>query len=244
MVQLTQELLGKLSEAGLEVLHGPGAHVPEDVVFEPPCSIKWMHIHHSLKMGAFSYAVRGFYFNVEIGRYTSIGEDVQIGRGDHPTDWVSTSPAFYISSLFRTGDDFEQSAFYKSYHPKIPSGKVATVLKKTVIGHDVYIGHGAFIRPGITIGNGAIVGAYAVVVKDVPPYAVVAGNPAVVKKYRFSDDLIQKFQALNWWRFAPWDLAMSVDMTSPQNAVTELSQVLPTLSPYSPKERRLKEFLK
>ena len=243
MVQLTRDLIDRLTQAGLEILHQPGVNLPDAVYFEPPCSIKWMHIHYGLSIGAFSYAVRGFYFNVEIGRYTSIGEDVQIGRGDHPTSWVSTSPAFYTYPLFRVGDDFEQSAFYKTYRPKVPAGKFATKLKKTSIGNDVYIGHGAFIRPGITIGDGAVVGAHAVVVKDVPPYAVVVGNPAVVKKFRFSDNLIEKFQALEWWRFAPWDLITSVDMTTPETAVEELARLLPTLSPYAPKKLTLKDFI-
>ena len=76
--------------------------------------------------------------------------------------------------------------------PVLPPGKVPTQLKLTNIGNDVYIGHAAFIRPGVTIGHGAIVAAHAVVVKDVPPYAIVAGNPAVVKKYRFAPEQIAR----------------------------------------------------
>ena len=64
------------------------------------------------------------------------------------------------------------------------------MLQQTTIGNDVYIGHGAYIRSGVTIGDGAIVGAHAVVVKDVPPYAVVAGNPATIKKFKVPLQLI------------------------------------------------------
>jgi acetyltransferase-like isoleucine patch superfamily enzyme len=242
MVQLTRELIDRLEQAGLEVLHGPGAGVADDITFEPPCSIKWMHIHHKLVMGAFSYAVRGFYFNVSIGRYTSIGEEVQIGRGDHPTSWVTTSPAFYVPKLFRVGNEFPQADSYHEYKPTPAPGKPASQLKLTTIGHDVYIGHGAFIRPGVTIGHGAIVAAHAVVVKDVPPYAVVAGNPAVVKKYRIPENLIEPMLAVEWWRFAPWQL-QGIDMTEPAVALPVLERLCPKLDPYQPGFRSLKEFL-
>jgi acetyltransferase-like isoleucine patch superfamily enzyme len=242
MVQLTQELLDKLRDAGLEILHGPGAHVSDELTFEPPCSIKWMNTHQRIYMGAFSYAVRGFYFNVEIGRYTSIGEDVQIGRHDHPTSWLSTSPAFYVHDLFRVGNGFLQAELYHKFLPVIPPGKQATQMKLTKIGHDVYIGHGAFIRPGITVGDGAIVAAHAVVVKDVPPYAVVAGNPAVIKKYRIPEELIEKTLKVQWWRFSPWQL-QAIDMTFPERALDELGEIVDVLEPYNPGHHNIKIFL-
>lgn len=71
--------------------------------------------------------------------------------------------------------------------------------KRTIISNDVWIGHGAIIKAGITVGDGAIVGAGAVVVKDVPPYAVVGGVPAKVLKYRFSEYMIDDLLATQWW---------------------------------------------
>ncbi len=199
-----------------------------------------MHIHYRLHLGAFSYAVRGFYFNVQIGRYTSIGEDVQIGRGDHPTSWASTSPAFYTRNLFHVGNEFPGAEEYHEFVPEVRAGKIATELKTTIIGHDVYIGHGAFIRPGVTIGHGAIVAAHAVVVKDVPPYAVVAGNPAVIRKYRISEHLIEPMLATAWWRFAPWQLR-HIDMTDPQAVITAFATSPPT-TPYEPGFKKLPSF--
>ena len=67
------------------------------------------------------------------------------------------------------------------------------------IGNDVWIGSGVFIKNGITIGDGAIVGAHAVVTKDVPPYAIVCGNPARIIRYRLSDDIIKQLLELKWW---------------------------------------------
>jgi len=242
MAKLSDELISRLAAAGLECFLAAGSDIPDDLSFEAPCSIKWMHLQHKLSIGAFSYAVRGFYFNVAIGRYTSIGEDVQAGRGDHPTSWVSTSPAFYLSEIFNVGNEFVGSAAFHNFHPTLPPGVEPTKMKLTRIGHDVYIGHGAFIRPGVKIGHGAIVGAHSVVVKDVPPYAIVAGNPAVIKKYKIPENLIQRYLAVAWWRFAPWQI-QSINMTNPVEALPALEQLAPTLTPYEPGFRNITDFL-
>jgi hypothetical protein len=71
MVTLTPELIAKLNLAGLETFHGVGAGLNDKITFELPFSIKWMNIHYGLVIGAFSYAVNGFFFHVSISRYTS-----------------------------------------------------------------------------------------------------------------------------------------------------------------------------
>jgi chloramphenicol O-acetyltransferase type B len=233
-IVLTPQILSALKSSGIECYLGAGRKLPRQTTLEPPCSLKWMGIEHSLSMGAFSYAVSGFFFAVRIGRYTSIGESVQIGRGDHPTSWLSTSPAFYLrEKFFDVGPDWPGAAEFHNYQPALPQGVQATRVKPIQIGNDVYIGHGAFIRPGVTIGDGAIVGAYAVVVKDVPPYAVVAGNPATIRKFRIPADLIDEMLDVQWWRFAPWQLA-GIDVTNPASALRELRARLPSLEPYAP----------
>lgn len=73
--------------------------------------------------------------------------------------------------------------------------------KQIVIGHDVWIGANVTIIGGVRIGNGAVIGAGAVVTKDVPPYAIVVGNPMRIIKYRFSTDIINKFQQIKWWNW-------------------------------------------
>jgi acetyltransferase-like isoleucine patch superfamily enzyme len=233
MIPVTADLVAGLKAVGVEC-HLQGGSIPLNTTLEPPCSIKWMAAYHSLYLGAFSYAVSGFYFHVSIGRYTSIGEQVQIGRGDHSTSWLSTSPAFYLQEkLFDVGDGFSGSAEFHAFRPSLPAGARPSVLKQTTIGNDVYIGHGAYIRSGVTIGDGAVVGAHAVVVKDVPPYAVVAGNPATIKKFKVPLQLIGQLLELAWWRFAPWQLAV-VDMTRPAAAVRALTTLVPSWQPYAP----------
>ncbi len=216
----------ELEARGVEVLPRGQAHLalPLHTVIEVPASLKWTQFSHSLELGAFSYQVSGFCCAARIGRYSSFGENVQIGRQDHPTDWLSTSPAFYLGDkLFDLKDGFAGAEDYHSYsfsHQRVP----ATRAKVTKIGNDVWIGQGAHVRAGVQIGDGAIVAAGAVVAKDVPPYAVVAGNPAVVKKYRFSPELVEALLEARWWRFAPWQLT-HLDPSRPRQFLDGLADM-------------------
>ncbi|WP_279604420.1 CatB-related O-acetyltransferase [Methylobacterium sp. J-070] len=199
MISVNEDMKQAMLQRGISALHPAPFGLPEDCTFEPPCSIKWMGIDYCLTMGAFSYAVSGYYFGADIARYCSIGESVQVGRGSHPVHCGSTSPLFYThhSAVFDRLDP--RAADYEICGPYLWP-------KRVRIGNDVYIGHGAFLMPDITIGDGAIIGAMAVVTKDVPPYAIVAGSPARVVKMRFPDALIERYLKVQWWRYAFWDL--------------------------------------
>ena len=205
MPVMTAAMIARLRDRKITTLLHPGFLLPEDCVFEPPCSIKWLQIPYAFRMGAFSYGVSGYYFACSIGRYTSIGEDVQIGRHGHPTDWASTSPFFYESA--------DQVLDVEIGRPMLVDpttfleGSAPRLVRQTIIGNDVWIGHGAFISAGVTIGDGAIVGAQSVVTRDVPAYAIVAGAPARHIRYRFAGDVVERMLRLRWWRFAFWDLA-------------------------------------
>jgi virginiamycin A acetyltransferase len=71
----------------------------------------------------------------------------------------------------------------------------------TVIGHDVWLGYSALVLPGVTIGHGAVVAAASVVSRDVPPYAIVAGNPARVVRPRFEEEDIERLLRIAWWNW-------------------------------------------
>jgi len=220
-----------LQARGIEILPRGAArsvNLPQNTVLEAPCSLKWTDYDHSIHLGAFSYQVSGYCFAARIGRYCSFGEQVQIGRQNHPLTWASTSPAFYLGDkVFDLGDGFAGAAEYHNY--RFAQTEVPTKLRVTTIGNDVWIGHGAYVAAGVTIGDGAVVAAHAVVARDVPPYAVVAGNPAVIKKYRLSPDLISPMLRLRWWRYAPWQLA-HLDPAQPQaflNGVAKMGDVAP-----------------
>ncbi|RQP21615.1 CatB-related O-acetyltransferase [Piscinibacter terrae] len=122
--------------------------------------------------------------HANIGAFVSIANGVVIGGGRHPMEWVGMSPVFY------EGRDSVKAKF--STHAREPSRPVT-------IGHDVWIGRSAIVLPGVEIGHGAVVGAGAVVTKSVPPYAIVAGNPARIIRFRFSESIIQRLLATQWW---------------------------------------------
>jgi acetyltransferase-like isoleucine patch superfamily enzyme len=138
--------------------------------------------------------------NVEVGKFCSIGSGVHIGLGMHPVrGFVSTSPVFY--SPENPGCPLSVQKF-KVFSDGAP---------RTVIGNDVWIGTNAIIPGGINIGTGAVVAAGAVVVKDVPPYAVVGGNPAQIIRYRFSEDRIKFLLESQWWNWPLKELFRCVD---------------------------------
>ncbi|WND03191.1 CatB-related O-acetyltransferase [Temperatibacter marinus] len=242
-ILLTEKLKKTMHAKGVETLFGAGSvHLPENTEIEAPGSLKWLRVEQLYHAGAFSYAVSGYACGLKMGRYCSIGEQVQIGRQDHPTTWLSTSPIQYLNDkLFNLGDDFNHAENYQMYKSHLVGKVPSTKLQITHIGNDVWIGHGAMVRAGVTIGDGAIVAAGSVVSKDVPPYAVVAGNPARIKKYRFSEDQIEKLQELQWWRFAPWQMGR-IPFHDIDAAIDHLDKEIPHLEPFEADVVKLKEI--
>ena len=129
--------------------------------------------------------------DASIGSFCSISDRVVIGGSEHPMHFVSMSPVF-LSHRDSVKAKFSKHEFERRPH--------------TSVGHDVWIGHSAMIKSGVVIGTGAVVGMGSVVTKDVPPYSVVAGNPARVIKYRFDAETIQKLLRSKWWEFDDVDL--------------------------------------
>ena len=119
--------------------------------------------------------------SVIIGNYTSVGRGVRVFTQNHPTDTLSTHPYFYEKKFGIVNDDTLEPA-------------------TLIIGHDVWIGQNAILLPGCKeVGIGAIIGAGAIVTKSVPNYAIVAGNPAKIIKYRFNEDKQAQLLDSKWW---------------------------------------------
>jgi acetyltransferase-like isoleucine patch superfamily enzyme len=236
LVPFTNELKRRLHERGVETLFNAGQiRYPNNIVLEPPCSLKWLKVESDLKLGAFSYFVSGYCFACEIGRYTSIGEEVNVGRQDHPLTWLSTSPFQYLNTpLFDIGHEFDGAEQFHGYRSHLVGVVPGTILKHSTIGHDVWIGHRAFLRPGVTIGTGAVVAAESVVVDDVPPYAIVGGNPARVIRSRLPEKMAGRLLATRWWRFAPWQLG-KVAFHELEKSIDQIEEIAATAKPYEPK---------
>ena len=156
----------------------------KSVAHDPRITVgEYTYFSRHISIGLWSSAER-----VEIGKFCSIARDVTIlGGGEHRLDYVATFPLKWMLENSSSGqnhvDDFTKGA--------------------TTIGNDVWIGYGATILSGVKIGNGAVVGARAVVTKDIPDYAIAAGNPAKLIRYRFKPETIKRLLELKWWE---WEL--------------------------------------
>ncbi|MBN1508508.1 MAG: CatB-related O-acetyltransferase [Sedimentisphaerales bacterium] len=141
--------------------------------------------YHQIEVGMYSYggcfdasAITPF---TRIGRYCSFAGGVKVFNGNHPMEFRSTHP-FFFNPEFGFVD-----------HDLAPRTRL-------VVGNDVWVGCNAIILPAVRhIGDGAVIGAGAVVTKDVPDFAVVAGNPATIIRYRFSEEVQQEIKASRWW---------------------------------------------
>lgn len=155
--------------------------------------------------GAYTYIRSGgeLYGDTSIGRFCSIGSNVVIGleKNKHPLDWLSTS------------------LFTKEFEEKYDSSLSANI---TVIGNDCWIGRDAVIMSGVKIGTGAVIGARALVTCDVPPYAIYAGVPAKLVRYRFPAELIERLMESRWWNVSI-SFLKTLKLNQPESCIKEIA---------------------
>ncbi|AEX50950.1 maltose O-acetyltransferase [Rahnella aquatilis CIP 78.65 = ATCC 33071] len=158
-------------------------------------------------MGAYSYACSKLPNNLKTGRFCSLAAGVRVMGPQHPIHRFTTSPLTY--------HDFFPKVALEQFGETLNIAGFDYMPAATVLGHDVWVGEHAVLKGGITIGNGAVIAANAVVTSDVPPYAIVAGIPARVIKYRFDEGIINRLQSIQWWNYKITDLpdfAAAVDI--------------------------------
>lgn len=181
--------------------------LPDGTVIREVVHLNQVIEHPRIEVGAHSYyhdfapradyaaAIAPYLFPFS-GERLVIGKFVQIAHGVR----------FITSSANHRMDGFSTYPFENfMLTAESPAEDLAAVLATqgdkgdTVVGNDVWLGIEAMVMPGVSIGDGAIVAARAVVTKDVPPYSLVAGNPARVVKRRFPQPVIDALLAIRWW---------------------------------------------
>lgn len=222
-VRMTPELFTLLdqyrirsAQVGQRWRVGDILQIHPDAIIEKYCLLTEGKVLPGVVM-SFSYTCSEFDIGMRVGRYTSIAEGVSAMGTPHPMTWVSSSPFCYFSNPRRPYAEFFEDQGVAE--PELLNFNHGT--RRIIIGHDVWVGAHATIKRGIEISQGAVIGARSVVTHNVPPYAVVAGVPARIIRYRFPEPLIQRLLALRWWRFTP-DQLRPLDLMDPERFAGEL----------------------
>lgn len=172
-------------------------------------------------VGRFSYIgdESRVFGDIHIARYCSIADGFVVISGNHPLDNLTTHPFIHNNQLFGYLKEYRDIDCKKA-NKKTAPGQPQKPLR---IGNDVWIGNRVTILGKVSsIGNGAVIGAGSVVTKDVPPYAIVAGNPAKIIRYRFDEDTIGALQKLQWWNL-PLEMVSHLDFSDAHKCIRELT---------------------
>ena len=153
-----------------------------------------------------------------IGNYSAVGGTHLLG-GQHAVKHVASYPFRINYGLPGAGQD----------------GSPA-VRGDIVIGADVWVAFGTYVLSGVNIGHGAVVATGGVVSKDVPPYAIVGGNPAKIIKYRFSPEQIEALLEIEWWEWPHEEVMEAV----PYLASEDIDEFIDWVRAGRPKTDRLR----
>jgi acetyltransferase-like isoleucine patch superfamily enzyme len=177
----------------------PGARIVQSRVLGPVYLNRHSQIGPDASVGKyFGMNADCYVARATVGAYGAIGARSSINPFNHPVDWLSINEFQYHPNSFDWVPeyrDFERLERTPDMFPRV------------TIGNDVWTGHNVNILAGVNVGDGAIIGAGSVVTKDVPPYAVVVGSPAQVKRFRFPDKTIARLLRVRWWDLELSDLS-------------------------------------
>ncbi|MEI6985425.1 MAG: CatB-related O-acetyltransferase [Rhodospirillaceae bacterium] len=177
----------------------PGARVINSKIIGPLYLNKNSQIGPDVTTGKyFGMNESCFLARAVVGSYGAIGARTSINPFNHPTSWLSTSEFQYHPKSFDWVDE---------YNDFVRLERTNDMFKFTRVGNDVWMGHNVNVMAGVSVGDGAVVAAGSVVTKDVPPYAIVAGCPAQIRKYRFTEAIIERMLRVAWWDFELCELS-------------------------------------
>lgn len=185
--------------------------------------------------GSFCEILSPLPVNAQLGRFISIAGGGNLLGYRHPIEKpFMSSAALHITREYLHSYQKEIAKRGKSLSIK-PTKTAQPHRTGLLIGHDVWIGERVTLRGGISIGNGAVVAADTVVTKDVPPYAVVGGNPGEIIKYRFEQGLINLLEHSQWWNYELYELH-KLDISNVKKFAEEIIKKKDELEIYKPKK--------
>lgn len=171
----------------------PGARIIRSTVLGP------IYLNRNTQVGPdvvagkyFGMNESGFVARAEVGAFCAFGARTSINPFNHPTDWLSINEFQYHPNSFD---------WVAEYNDFVRLERTPDMFERVRIGNDVWTGHNVNVLPGVNVGDGAVIAAGAVVTHDVPAYAIVAGVPARVKRFRFPDAVIERLLKVRWWDF-------------------------------------------
>lgn len=206
-----------------------------NIDIEPYCA--FLSGNNLYTMGSFSYSWSTLPINTRIGRYCSIARGVSILGSRHPIEWLTSSSMTYDSNFVIFKKFAEDTNFQHTVYPRTPSQRPHGL----IINDDVWIGANVLLKGNLVIGTGAVIAANSVVVKDVPPYAIVGGNPARIIKYRFSDYQILRLLQTKWWEYSMCDVKL-FDIKNIDKFCHDFLDKKSELSPYRPSKLCLSDL--
>ncbi|WP_313070490.1 CatB-related O-acetyltransferase [Lacrimispora sp.] len=173
-------------------------------------------LYRGCQVGRFTYGYEAllskYPMSSSIGRYCSINVTARIWN-NHPVDYVTTHPILDVPAFHPGKERGGYLNKYGKYFDNFPfENSSIRNNKAVVIGNDVWIGANVIILPGVSIGDGAILAAGAVVTKDVEPYSIVGGVPAVIIKYRFPEKMVNIFLKIKWWEWSNEQIENNIEL--------------------------------
>jgi acetyltransferase-like isoleucine patch superfamily enzyme len=177
----------------------PGAKIIKSTIEGPLYLNRFAQVGPEARVGKyFGMNESCFIARATIGAFCAIGARTSINPFNHPIDWLSTNEFQYHPMSFDWVPEYTQIERLE---------RTPDMFQHVTVGSDVWTGHNVNIMSGVSVGDGAVIAAGAVVTRDVPPYAIVAGVPATVKRLRFPEKTIERLLEVKWWELELSDLS-------------------------------------